>query len=65
MNAIAPSLIIFNEHDSAEYKAKTLKKSLMGIEPGCAEIINSVELLLSSHYITGRSMPVDGGRHLK
>tara|TARA_Y100000588_G_scaffold41205_1_gene39370 strand:+ start:1090 stop:1809 length:720 start_codon:yes stop_codon:yes gene_type:complete len=65
VNAIAPSLIIFNEHDSDEYKAKTLKKSLMGIEPGCAEIINSVELLLSSHYITGRSMPVDGGRHLK
>ncbi len=65
VNAIAPSLIIFNEHDSDEYKAKTLKKSLMGIEPGCAEIINSVELLLNSHYITGRSMPVDGGRHLK
>ncbi|WP_404341558.1 dihydromonapterin reductase [Pseudoalteromonas mariniglutinosa] len=65
VNAIAPSLIIFNEHDSDEYRAKTLKKSLMGIEPGCREIINSVDLLLNSHYITGRSMPVDGGRHLK
>ena len=65
VNAIAPSLIIFNEDDSDEYKAKTLQKSLMGIEPGCTEIIHSVELLLHSHYITGRSMPVDGGRHLK
>ncbi|CAM4280487.1 dihydromonapterin reductase [Pseudoalteromonas byunsanensis] len=65
VNSIAPSLIIFNQHDTPEYKAKTLKKSLMGIEPGCKEIINSVELLLNSDYITGRSLPVDGGRHLK
>ncbi len=65
VNAIAPSLIIFNDHDSEEYRAKTIKKSLMEIEPGCTEIINSVELLLNSHYITGRSLPVDGGRHLK
>jgi dihydromonapterin reductase / dihydrofolate reductase len=65
VNSIAPSLIIFNEHDDAQYRAKTLKKSLMGIEPGCQEIINSIDLLLQSHYITGRSLPVDGGRHLK
>jgi dihydromonapterin reductase/dihydrofolate reductase len=65
VNAIAPSLIIFNQHDTPEYKKKTLKKSLMGIEPGCIEIINSVELLLNSNYITGRTIPVDGGRHLK
>lgn len=65
VNAIAPSLIIFNDDDSEQYRQKTLKKSLMAIEPGCQEIINSVELLLNSHYITGRSLPVDGGRHLK
>lgn len=65
VNAIAPSLIIFNPDDDEAYRAKTLKKSLMGIEPGCQEIINSVELLLNSHYITGRTIPVDGGRHLK
>ncbi|MFC3034520.1 dihydromonapterin reductase [Pseudoalteromonas fenneropenaei] len=65
VNAIAPSLIIFNQHDSDEYKAKTLQKSLMGIEPGCEEVIRSIELLLNSRYITGRSIPVDGGRHLK
>ena len=65
VNAVAPSLIIFNEHDDEQYRAKTLKKSLMGIEPGCQEIINSIDLLLQSQYITGRSIPVDGGRHLK
>jgi len=65
VNSVAPSLIIFNEHDDEQYRTKTLKKSLMGIEPGCQEIINSIDLLLQSHYITGRSLPVDGGRHLK
>ena len=65
VNAIAPSLIIFNADDDEHYKAKTLRKSLMGIEPGCQEIIAAVEMLLSSNYITGRSLAIDGGRHLK
>ena len=65
VNAIAPSLISFNEEDSEEYKAKAMKKSLMAVEEGYGEIINSVDLLLNSHYITGRSLPVGGGRHLK
>ncbi|OUL56125.1 dihydromonapterin reductase [Pseudoalteromonas ulvae] len=65
VNSIAPSLIIFNEHDSAQYREKTLKKSILGLEPGSQEIVNTVALLLNSHYITGRTLPVDGGRHLK
>ncbi|MBQ4812759.1 dihydromonapterin reductase [Pseudoalteromonas luteoviolacea] len=65
VNSIAPSLIIFNDHDDAAYREKTLKKSLMGIEPGCQEVISAIELLLNSSYITGRTLAVDGGRHLK
>ncbi|KZN52278.1 dihydromonapterin reductase [Pseudoalteromonas luteoviolacea] len=65
VNSVSPSLIIFNEHDDEAYKAKTLQKSLMGIEPGCQEVIASIELLLNSNYITGRTLAVDGGRHLK
>ncbi|ESP93576.1 MULTISPECIES: dihydromonapterin reductase [Pseudoalteromonas] len=65
VNSVSPSLIIFNEQDDEAYKAKTLKKSLMGIEPGCKEVIASIELLLNSNYITGRTLAVDGGRHLK
>ncbi|AWL11006.1 Dihydromonapterin reductase [Saliniradius amylolyticus] len=64
VNAIAPALIIFNEDDSPAYRQKTLKKSLMEIEPGEKEIFNSLCFLLDSDYITGRSIPVDGGRHL-
>ncbi|USD28601.1 dihydromonapterin reductase [Pseudoalteromonas sp. SCSIO 43201] len=65
VNSIAPSLIIFNQDDSEQYKAKTLKKSIMGIEPGSKEVINSVEMILNSNYMTGRTIQIDGGRHLR
>ena len=29
------------------------------------EVISAVEYLLSSTYVTGRTMHLDGGRHLK
>lgn len=65
VNAIAPALLMFNEGDSAEYRAFTLKKSLMEIEPGPAEVLQSILYLLQSRYITGRVLALDGGRHLK
>ncbi|WP_035481028.1 dihydromonapterin reductase [Gallaecimonas xiamenensis] len=65
VNAIAPSLIIFNEDDDEAYKAKTLAKSVMGIEPGSDEVWLAVEYLLNSHYVTGRTLHVDGGRHIR
>lgn len=64
VNSLAPSLIIFNENDSAEYREKTLKKSLMGIEPGTQVAVDTLQFLLDNPYITGRSLPLDGGRHL-
>jgi len=65
VNAIAPALLMFNEGDSDDYKAYTLKKSLMEIEPGPAEVLQSILYLLQSRYITGRVLALDGGRHLK
>ncbi|MGT4676794.1 SDR family oxidoreductase, partial [Aeromonas caviae] len=65
VNAIAPSLILFNEGDDAEYRKQALDKSLMKIAPGEKEIIDLIEYLFGSHYVTGRSFAVDGGRHLR
>lgn len=65
VNAIAPSLILFNEQDDAAYRQRALNKSLMKTAPGEKEIIDLVEYLLTSCYVTGRSFPVDGGRHLR
>lgn len=65
VNAIAPALILFNEWDDDEYRRKSLEKSLLGIEPGVKCFTDSVLYLLENNYVTGRVMPLDGGRHLK
>jgi dihydromonapterin reductase/dihydrofolate reductase len=65
VNAIAPSLILFNESDDADYRQQALNKSLMKTAPGEKEIIELVDYLLVSCFVTGRSFAVDGGRHLR
>ena len=65
VNSIAPALVMFNEHDSEEYRARALKKSLLETCPGAEEAVKAVNFLLSSNYITGQTIHLDGGRHLK
>ena len=65
VNAIAPALLMFNEGDDATYRQKALAKSLMAVEPGPDEVLQSILYLLNSKYITGRVLALDGGRHLK
>lgn len=65
VNAIAPALIQFNEGDAPEYRARALAKSALGIEPGPEVIYQSVRYLLDNPYVTGTTLTVNGGRHLK
>lgn len=65
VNAIAPALLMFNQHDDAPYRQKALQKSLLQVEPGAAELSNTVLYLLNSQYITGKVLALDGGRALK
>lgn len=65
VNGIAPALILFNEGDDDAYRARTLAKSAMAIEPGPDVIYQSVRYLLDSPYVTGTTLTVNGGRHLK
>lgn len=65
VNAIAPSLILFNDSDDAEYRQQALNKSLMKIAPGEKEVIDLIDYLLTSCYVTGRTFAVDGGRPLR
>lgn len=65
VNSIAPAMIAFNPDDDAAYRKKALAKSLLGIEPGFGEVAETVDWLLNSQYVTGRSIALDGGRHLR
>lgn len=65
VNSIAPAMILFNAGDDVAYQQKTLAKALLPKEAGNEEIIDLVEYLLNSRYVSGRCHNVDGGRHLK
>lgn len=65
VNSIAPAMILFNAGDDAAYQQKTLAKALLPKKAGNEEIIDLVEYLLDSRYVTGRCHNVDGGRHLR
>lgn len=62
VNAIAPALIMFNEHDDDAYRAKALKKSALQIEPGAGVITQTLDYILNNPYLTGVTVPVEGGR---
>ena len=64
VNSIAPALVLFNEGDEPDYREKALSKSLLQREGGLDEIQGTVDYLLSSNYVTGRVLNLDGGRHL-
>jgi dihydromonapterin reductase/dihydrofolate reductase len=65
VNSIAPALVMFNEGDSDDYKQKALKKSLLESCPGAQEAVKAVNFLLASEYVTGQTLHLNGGRHLK
>ncbi|MDJ0749410.1 MAG: hypothetical protein QNJ11_07985 [Woeseiaceae bacterium] len=54
--------ILFND-DDAKYREKILRKSLMQRAGGLDEMQHQVDYLLGSHYVTGRVINMDGGRH--
>jgi dihydromonapterin reductase/dihydrofolate reductase len=65
VNAIAPALLKFNEGDDEAYQKKALSKASLPWEGSFEAAIEAVEYLLNSRYITGRTIHLDGGRHLK
>ena len=65
VNSIAPALLMFNDWDDDAYKAKALQKSLMNSVPGAIEAVKAVNFLLTSEYVTGQVLHLNGGRQLK
>jgi dihydromonapterin reductase/dihydrofolate reductase len=65
VNGIAPAMLMFQPDDDAAYRARTLEKSALGIEPGAEVIYQSLRYLLDNPYVTGTTLTVNGGRHVK
>ena len=56
VNDIAPGLIMFNEGDGEEYKAKRLAQSALPIEPGPEVVWQAVQYLMNSSYTPPESV---------
>jgi dihydromonapterin reductase/dihydrofolate reductase len=65
VNSVAPALVMFNDGDDEVYRQKARSKSLMQREAGLDEFQRAIDYLLESVYVTGRTLHMDGGRHLK
>ncbi|WP_137165688.1 dihydromonapterin reductase [Salinimonas lutimaris] len=64
VNSIAPALLMFTANDDASSRQKAQHKQLLAPAPGPQEAVSTVEYIMNSDYITGRTLHLDGGRHL-
>jgi NAD(P)-dependent dehydrogenase (short-subunit alcohol dehydrogenase family) len=65
VNAIAPGPILAPPEMSAEESESVAKATPLGRWGGEAEIAKAVLFLVGSDFVTGETIRVDGGRHLK
>ena len=65
VNSLAPALIMLHPSDDEAYRRQATAKSVMGTVPGPEVIYQSLRYLLDTPYVTGTTLTVNGGRHLK
>ncbi|MEO6213387.1 MAG: SDR family NAD(P)-dependent oxidoreductase [Vicinamibacterales bacterium] len=65
VNAIAPGPIVAPEGTTPEEVRKVETATPLGRWGGAAEIAKAVAFLLESDFVTGETIRVDGGRHLR
>ncbi|MDF1588197.1 MAG: SDR family oxidoreductase [Gammaproteobacteria bacterium] len=64
VNAIAPGPVLFTEQHSDEVRQQLLDETLLAKEGGTEPVYLAIKSLLNNPFITGASIPVDGGRRL-
>lgn len=64
VNAVAPGPVLFTEQHSAVVRQHMLDETLLAKEGGAEPVYLAVKSLLDNPFITGASIPVDGGRRL-
>jgi len=65
VNAVAPGPIVAPEGTSAEERAAVERATPLGRWGGEGEIAKAVLALVNTDFITGETIRVDGGRHLR
>ena len=65
VNAIAPGPIVAPEGTSAEESAAVEAATPLGRWGGEEEIVKAVAFLIASDFVTGETIRVDGGRHVR
>jgi NAD(P)-dependent dehydrogenase (short-subunit alcohol dehydrogenase family) len=65
VNAVAPGPIVAPEEMSAEEAAKVEEATPVGRWGGVDEISKTVAFLIESDFVTGETIRVDGGRHVR
>ncbi len=64
VNAIAPGPVLFSHLHTDEIKQQTLGETLLGREGGAEPVYQALKGILDNAFMTGASIPVDGGRRL-
>src|SRR5215203_4411939 len=65
VNAVAPGPIIPPEGTSSEEHAAVIRATPLGRWGGSDEIVKAVLLLIETDFVTGETIRVDGGRHIR
>ena len=65
VNSISPALIMLQPGDDENYARQAMDKSVLKIIPGPEVVTQAVEYLLNNPYVTGTTLSLNGGRHLK
>lgn len=64
VNAIAPGPILFNESHPEQTRAEMLAETPLAREGGAEPVYLAVKSIFTNPFLTGASIPVDGGRRL-
>jgi NAD(P)-dependent dehydrogenase (short-subunit alcohol dehydrogenase family) len=65
VNAVAPGPILPPEGSSSEEQEAVIRATPLGRWGGSDEIVKAVVLLVETDFITGETVRVDGGRHIR
>ncbi|WP_197495800.1 SDR family oxidoreductase [Acidihalobacter yilgarnensis] len=64
VNCLQPGPILFKDSHTPEMRRRVLAETPLGREGGPEAVYRALRALLDNDYLTGTSIPVDGGRHL-